>query len=161
MQSVISRTKRLLCVLFLCIFTYISISANVAQAGDYSCNPNLGGKCGDNNDNRITITHNIYNYPNDDVGRAEAFAGGVIVGAIGGSAVTIATVSSAGSVAGLSAAGITSGLAAIGSMVGGGMAAGIVVSATAPVATAVAVGYTAYKTWDWLTNKKEDREHSL
>ncbi|CDS47972.1 hypothetical protein [Polaromonas sp. CG9_12] len=49
-----------------------------------------------------------------------------------------------GSVAGLGAAGITSGLAAVGSLVGGGMAAGLVVTAAAPIAVG-ALGYGLYK----------------
>lgn len=91
----------------------------------------------------------------DDSGKAEAFLGGVVVGAIGGSAATIATVSSAGSVAGLSAAGITSGLATIGSIAGGGMVAGLAVSAAVPVVTAAAVGYVAYKAWGWLNHPSQ------
>lgn len=55
-------------------------------------------------------------------------------------------VSAAGSVAGLGAAGITSGLAAVGSVVGGGMAAGLVVTAAAPLA----VGAAAYGLYKWL-----------
>ncbi|MBD2028234.1 hypothetical protein H6F80_28145 [Leptolyngbya sp. FACHB-711] len=72
-----------------------------------------------------------------------------MVGAIGGSAATIATVSSAGTVSGLSAAGITSGLAAVGSWVGGGMVAGLSLSAAAPVVAAAGVGLIAYKTWQF------------
>lgn len=86
----------------------------------------------------------------EDSGKAEAFVGGVIVGALGGSATTIATVSGAGSVAGLSAAGVTSGLAAIGSVAGGGMVAGLAVSAAVPVIAAASVGYVAYKAWELL-----------
>ncbi len=86
----------------------------------------------------------------EDSGKAEAFVGGVIVGALGGSATTIATVSGAGSVAGLSAAGVTSGLAAIGSVAGGGMVAGLAVSAAVPVIAAASVGYLAYKAWELL-----------
>ncbi len=91
---------------------------------------------------------NNYNFKNDS-GKAEAFVGGVIVGAIGGSATTIGIVSGAGSVAGLSAAGVTSGLAAIGSIAGGGMVAGLAVSASVPVIAAASVGYLAYKAWEW------------
>jgi hypothetical protein len=91
----------------------------------------------------------------DNSGQAEAFLGGVIVGAMGGSAATIATVSGAGSVAGLGAAGVTSGLAAIGSIAGGGMVAGLAVSAAVPVVTAATVGYVAYKAWGWLNHPSE------
>jgi len=42
------------------------------------------------------------------------------------------------------------GLAAIGGTVGGGMAAGTVVVAAAPVAAATAVGYGIYKFAKWL-----------
>lgn len=72
------------------------------------------------------------------------------VGAAAATAGGIATVSAAGSVAGLSAAGITSGLAAIGGTVGGGMAAGTMIVAAAPVAAAAAVGYGIYKAWKWF-----------
>jgi len=103
-------------------------------------------------DNTTNTTINkIYN----DSGKAEAFFGGLIVGAMGGSAATIATVSGAGSVAGLSAAGITSGLATIGSIAGGGMAAGLVVSAAVPVVTAATVGYVAYRSWEWLNHPSQ------
>ena len=58
----------------------------------------------------------------------------------------VGTVAAAGSVAGLGAAGITSGLAAVGSVVGGGMAAGLAVTAAAPVA----IGAAAYGLYKWL-----------
>ena len=80
-------------------------------------------------------------------GRAATYVG-VAAGTVG----SIAAVSATGSVAGLSAAGITSGLAAIGGTVGGGMAAGIAVTAAAPVAAAAAVGYCVYKIWQWVTD---------
>ena len=73
-----------------------------------------------------------------------------IAGAGAATAGGIAAVSAAGTTAGLSAAGITSGLAAIGGTVGGGMAAGIVVVAAAPVAAATALGYGIYKFAKWL-----------
>lgn len=92
----------------------------------------------------------------DGSGKAEAFLGGVIFGAMGGSAATIATVSSAGSVAGLGAAGVTSGLAAIGSIAGGGMVAGLAVSAAIPVVTAATVGYVAYKAWGWFNHPSSE-----
>lgn len=80
------------------------------------------------------------------VGRKATFAG---VGA--GTAGSIAAVSVMGSTAGLSAAGISSGLAAVGGTVGGGMAAGAMITAAAPVAAAVAIGYTSYKIVRWFT----------
>lgn len=85
-----------------------------------------------------------------DAGKVEAFFGGVITGAVGGSASTVAMISAAGSVSGLSAAGVTSGLAAIGSVVGGGMVAGVAVTTAAPVVAAAGVGYAAYKAWDFI-----------
>lgn len=53
-------------------------------------------------------------------------------GGIAGTAASSAAIAGAGSVAGLSAAGLTSGLSAIGSIIGGGMAAGVAISA-API----------------------------
>lgn len=78
------------------------------------------------------------------VGRVASYVG-VGAGTVG----SIAAVSAAGTTAGLSAAGITSGLAAIGGSVGGGMAAGVVITTAAPVAAAVAVGYGIYKIVRW------------
>ncbi|MGB4497668.1 MAG: hypothetical protein WBI40_03125 [Methylococcaceae bacterium] len=52
----------------------------------------------------------------------------------------------ASGVTGLGATGVTSGLAAIGSIVGGGMTAGLVVTAAAPIAGGVA----AYGLYKWL-----------
>lgn len=71
-------------------------------------------------------------------------------GAAAGTAGGIAAVSSMGTVAGLSGAGITSGLAALGGTVGGGMAAGAAITAAAPVAAAVAVGFGLYKAVKWF-----------
>ncbi len=79
------------------------------------------------------------------IGRKATYAG-----AAAGTAGSIAAVSAAGSVAGLSGAGITTGLAAIGGSVGGGMAAGVVVTTAAPVAAAAAVGYGLYKAVKWF-----------
>jgi len=83
----------------------------------------------------------------------EARAGGRImtnVGAVVGTGGAITAVAINGSVAGLSGAGITSGLAAVGSTVGGGMAAGVLVTVAAPAAAAAAVGYGAYKLLKWI-----------
>jgi choline-glycine betaine transporter len=59
-------------------------------------------------------------------------------GAAVGGTVAIGAVTAAGPVAGLGATGITSGLAALGSVVGGGMATGLVITAAIPVACAAA-----------------------
>lgn len=79
------------------------------------------------------------------VGRVASYTG-----AAAGTAGSIAAVSAMGTTAGLSAAGISSGLAAIGSTVGGGMAAGVVITAAAPVVAATAVGYGVYKLVRWF-----------
>ena len=70
-----------------------------------------------------------------------------VVGAVAGGAGVYGAIATSGSVAGLGATGITSGLAAVGSIVGGGMAAGLAVTAAAPVAAgAIAFGlYNRYK----------------
>lgn len=65
------------------------------------------------------------------------------LGGVGGS---IGVVSAAGTVAGLSAAGVTSGLAAIGGVVGGGMVAGLAITAAAPLA----IGAGAYGIFKWV-----------
>ena len=148
MNYVKTRINQIFCVLLLCIFTYVAMPSSVALASGYECAKNVATRCGDQ-----IIINNHY-----ESGRAEAFAGGVIVGALGGSAATVGAVSGAGSVAGLSAAGISSGLAALGGTIGGGMAAGLVVSAAMPVTAAVGVGYTAYKVWDWLTSSGDKVE---
>jgi hypothetical protein len=76
------------------------------------------------------------------VGRAAT-----VVGAVGGTAASVGMVAAAGTVSGLSAAGITSGLAAVGATVGGGMAAGVVLTAAAPAVAAAALGYGCYRLW--------------
>jgi len=48
----------------------------------------------------------------------------------------------------LSAVGITSGLATVGSVVGGGMAAGVVITAAAPLV----VGAAAYGLYKWIND---------
>ncbi len=73
------------------------------------------------------------------------------VGAVAGTAGVVGAVAVAGSVAGVSAAGITSGLAAIGGVVGGGMAAGVVIAAAAPVAAAAGLGLGVYHLCRWLS----------
>ena len=79
------------------------------------------------------------------IGRKASYAG-VAAGTLG----SIGAVSASGSVAGLSAAGISTGLAAIGGTVGGGMAAGVVITTAAPMAVAVAAGYGIYKLSQWM-----------
>jgi hypothetical protein len=78
----------------------------------------------------------------NDNGAAVTAAAGAAVGGAG----AISAVAAAGPVAGLGAAGITSGLAAVGSVVGGGMAAGLVITAAAPLA----VGAIAYGVYKWV-----------
>ena len=78
-------------------------------------------------------------FSDDDKAKVTAGASGA-----GGVAASVAAVGAAGTVTGFSAAGITSGLAAIGAVVGGGMAAGLAVTAAAPLACA-GLGYLGYK----------------
>jgi hypothetical protein len=81
-----------------------------------------------------------------------------VAGAVGGAAASVAAVAAVG-VPGISAVGITTGLAGVGSVVGGGMAAGIVVAAAAPVAVAAAVGFGVYKLARFFrANDKEDKK---
>jgi hypothetical protein len=81
-------------------------------------------------------------------GRKASYAGAAV-----GTASSIATVAAVG-IPGLSAAGITSGLAAVGSSVGGGMAAGVVVTTATPVVVAVALGFGVYKLLQWRKNNR-------
>lgn len=76
----------------------------------------------------------------EDLGGTVAAATGAVAGGAG----AITAVAASGAVSGLGAAGITSGLAAVGSVVGGGMAAGLLVTAAAPVAVG-AIAYGVYK----------------
>jgi len=78
----------------------------------------------------------------DEEQKATAAAG---VGASVGGAGAVGAVAALG-VPGLGATGITSGLAAVGTIVGGGMGAGLLVTAAAPVA----VGAAAYGLYKWL-----------
>jgi Lecithin retinol acyltransferase len=73
------------------------------------------------------------------IGRKVSVAGAAAAGA--GAVATVAAVG----IPGLSAVGITTGLAGVGATVGGGMAAGVVIAAAAPVAVAVALGVGVYK----------------
>lgn len=88
-------------------------------------------------------------------GRAGSI-GGAAVGSVGG----IAAVSTAGGVAGLSAAGITSGLAAVGSAVGGGMAAGVLITILAPAVCAAVGGVGLYEAWSRLRRISEGDQTS-
>lgn len=83
------------------------------------------------------------------VGRVASYAG-----AAAGTVGSVGVVSAMGSVAGLSAPGITTGLAALGGLIGGGMGMGIAIATTAPVITAAAVGYTAYKAVKLVTRTR-------
>jgi hypothetical protein len=68
-------------------------------------------------------------------------------GATGGAAASIGAVAALG-VPGLGATAITSGLATLGSVVGGGMATGLVLAVAAPVA----IGAAAYGLYKWFTD---------
>ncbi|MEA5574302.1 lecithin retinol acyltransferase family protein [Calothrix sp. UHCC 0171] len=85
--------------------------------------------------------------PSDERKAREVGRNMTTVGAVTGTVGAVGAVAASGSVAGLSAAGITSGLAAVGGIVGGGMAAGVAITAAAPAVTAAAVGYGAYQVW--------------
>lgn len=80
---------------------------------------------------------------NDDKAKVAGLAGSGI-----GVAGSVGSVSTAGAVSGLGATGITSGLAAVGSVVGGGMAAGLVVTVVAPVAA----GAACYGLYKWFSD---------
>lgn len=125
-----------------------NVTCSSEKMSHTECTINNNKTINNNTQREVILIH-------DNSGKAEAFFGGMIFGAMGGSAATIATVSGAGSVAGLGAAGVTSGLAAIGSIAGGGMVAGLAVSAAVPVVTAAAVGYVAYKSWEWLNHPSQ------
>jgi len=70
-----------------------------------------------------------------------------VAGGTAGAGGTVAAISAGGTVAGLGATGVTSGLAAAGSVVGGGMAAGVAVTAAAPLAVA-ALAYGLWSLFD-------------
>jgi hypothetical protein len=77
-------------------------------------------------------------------------------GAAAGSAGAIGAVTLSGAVAGLSGAGITSGLAAVGSAVGGGMVAGVAVTAALPAVLAAGAGYGVYRIWKAVRKSKQE-----
>jgi len=85
---------------------------------------------------------------------------GTISGGTLGFASVTAAVGALGSVAGLSAAGISSGLAAMGSVIGGGMAAGVVVAAALPVAAAGA-GYGVVRAVKHAAARRRLNDESL
>ena len=78
----------------------------------------------------------------DDSNITKATITGATTGAVG----SVTAVSTSGVVSGLGATGITSGLASIGSIAGGGMATGLVITASIPLAT----GAIAYGLYKWL-----------
>lgn len=89
------------------------------------------------------------------------FAAGSIIGGLLGGGGSVAAVSSAGSVAGLSAAGISSGLATLGSVVGGGMAAGLVVSTALPILGAAGIGFAAYEGFNLIHSKQSKKSEKI
>ena len=153
------RMVQVLMVFLLCVNVLLS-TANLPVLAEPEQHCEVRGN--NNTTECTTIINN--NFTESDPDKVEVFASGVIVGGIGGSAATIATVAAAGVVKGLSAAGISSGLAAIGSTVGGGMVAGLAVSAAVPVTSAAAVGLLAYKSWQYFHShpspKKSQQLHS-
>lgn len=74
-----------------------------------------------------------------------------------GGATAVGMVSAAGAVSGLSAAGITSGLSALGGLIGGGMAAGLLVVSGGAFA-AGAIGFVAVKKCFSFFRAKKQRE---
>lgn len=88
--------------------------------------------------------------PSDERGARKVGRNMTTVGVFSGTAGAVGAIYASGSV-GFSAAGITSGLAAVGGVVGGGMAAGVVITVAAPAVAAAAVGYGAYKVLKWLS----------
>jgi hypothetical protein len=96
----------------------------------------------------ITGSGQIYN------GEATGAAVGATVGGVAGAGAALTAVAVSGPVAGLGAAGITSGLAAVGSMMGGGMATGLIITAAAPIVGALAIGYGGYRLAKWYKASK-------
>jgi len=125
MQHIFQNAKRLIakCLITLLLVNSILLSFPAsARAGN------------------ITVI-NCNNSYQPNCGNTESPLGDVVegVGYLAGLAGDIAAISSMGAVSGLGGAGITSGLAAIGSLVGGGMVAGVAVTAVAPAVAAVTV----------------------
>jgi predicted lipid-binding transport protein (Tim44 family) len=114
--------KRLFSILLVTLFLTFELHMTMPQkalAGAMINCPGINNKC-----SQVSV----------EVGLPEAT--GFISGVVG----DLAAIYGMGGVVGFSGAGITSGLAAIGSVVGGGMLAGVVITAAAPVATALAIG---------------------
>ena len=137
-----------------------SCTAESRALGKSECNVNIDDRDTfyDNSvkiDNSVRIDARPVPNNNDTTG---ALLGGAALGAMTGGAASVMAVSGAGSVAGLSAAGISSGLAAVGGVVGGGMAAGLVVSAALPVVTTVGVGLAAYQGLKALTSHRNNNK---
>ena len=86
------------------------------------------------------------------------------LGAVGGGTLGFASItaviSASGVTIGLSAAGITAGLSAIGGLVGGGMAAGVLVTAAIPIAAGTA-GYALIKGIKALVETKRLVDHRI
>ncbi|MEB3282230.1 MAG: hypothetical protein VKK42_25265 [Lyngbya sp.] len=126
--------------------------------GKSECNVNIDDRhITYNNDSHDTYNNDSHDTYNNSAS-PEVLLGGAALGAITGGAASVMAVSSAGSVAGLSAAGISSGLAAVGGVVGGGMAAGLAVSAALPVVATVGVGLAAYQGVKVLTSSHHKRK---
>ena len=144
MQYILQNTKRLISI---CLVTLLLVTSSLlsfptparAEGNTVFCN-GLVSVC-------PPVDINI-NLPAE----GGAFTVGAALGAVTGSAAAVGLVSATGSVVGLSAAGITSGLAAIGSLAGGGMLAGVAVTAAAPATAAVAFGYGTYVLWEKLSH---------
>lgn len=78
-----------------------------------------------------------------------------VAGAVGGSAASVGAITAVG-VAGVAGPGITSALAGIGAVVGGGMAAGVVLTVAAPAVGAAVVGYGSYRLWKGYRSSQPD-----
>jgi hypothetical protein len=147
MQSLFQSVKRLISI---CLVTVLLITsaltifpAPARAEGDtinnVDCSKSFQPRCGNTSVNP---------------GETVALATGAAVGAVTSSAAALAMVSTAGSVTGLSAAGITSGLATIGATVGGGMAAGFVLTSALPLVGAAAGAYGIYSLWEKVFTDK-------
>ncbi len=80
-----------------------------------------------------------------------------VASALGGALASVGAVAATGTVSGLSAAGVTSGLAAVGAMVGGGMTAGVLITAAAPAVAASAIGYGSYRLWNRMRKGRKEQ----
>lgn len=132
----------------------VNCTASMVGKTDCTINDNQQHYTINDNQKHYTINQNTINRSSDNT---EPFLGGLVTGAVAGSAGTMAAVagvhtaisavSEAGLVSGLSAAGLTSGLAAL----GGTMVSGITITAGLPViaagTAALSVGFVTYKVW--------------